>query len=82
MEDQKVTPFFGLSRGVWRGCPLSPLLYVLYAEVVACSIRANPAVDRLSLQGAPVPLPVISQYADDSFVIVTSDATIGATFAT
>lgn len=82
VEDQKVTPFFGLSRGVWQGCPLSPVLYVLYAEVVACSIRANPAIDRLSLPEAPVPLPVISQYANDTFVIVTSDATIGGTFAT
>ena len=74
--------FFGLSRGVWQGCPLSPVLYVLYAEVVACSIRVNPAIDRLSLPEAPVPLPVISQYANDPFVIVTSDATIGGTFAT
>ena len=76
------TPFFGLSRGVRQGCPLSPLLYVLYGEVVAFSICANPAIDRLSIPGAPVPLPVISQYADDTFVIVTSNAAIGATFAT
>ena len=82
MEDQKVAPFFGLSRGVWHGCPLSPVLYVLYAEVVACSIRANPGIDRLSLPEAPVPFTVISQYANDAFVIVTSDATIGGTFAT
>ena len=58
------------------------MLYVLYAEVVACNICANPAIARLSLPEAPVPLPVISQYANDTFVIVTSDATIGGTFAT
>ena len=82
MEDQKVTPFCGLSRGVWHGCPLSLVLYVLYAEVVACSIRANPAIARFSLPEAPVPVPFISQYANDTFVIVTSHATIGGTFAT
>ena len=79
-----ITPFFGLSRSVRQGCPISPLLYVLYAlaEVLACKIRANPAIVGLSLPGAPIPLAVIFQYADDTSVIVTSDAAIGATFAT
>lgn len=79
-----ITPFFGLSRSVREGCPISPLLYVLYAlaEVLACNIRANPAIVGLSLPGAPIPLPVIFQYADDTSVIVTFDAVIRATFAT
>ena len=79
-----ITPFFGLSCSVRQGCPISPLLYLLYAlaEVLACNIRANPAIIGLSLRGAPIPLAVIFQCADDTSVIVTSDAAIGATFAT
>ena len=79
-----ITPFSGLSCGVRQGCPISPLLYVLYAlaEVLACNIRANPAIVGLSLPGAPIPLAVIFQCADDTSVIVTSDVANGATFAT
>lgn len=55
-----ITPFFGLSCSVWQGCPISPLLYVLYAlaEVLACNIRANPAIIGLSLPGAPFLWPL------------------------
>ena len=79
-----ITPFSGLSCGVREGCPISPLQYVLYAlaEVLACNIRANPAIVGLSLPGAPIPLAVIFQCADDTSVIVTSDVANGATFAT
>ena len=77
-----VTPCFRLSRGVRQGCPLSPLLYVLYAEVLACNIRSNPSIIGLCLPGSPTPLPVLSQYANDTSVIVTSNAVIVVAFAT
>ena len=77
-----LSSFFSLSRGVRQGCPLSPLLYVLVAEVLACNIRANPRIVGLSLPGSVSPLPVISQYADDTSLVVTSDVSIKATFDT
>ena len=76
-----LTPFFSLSRGVRQGCPLSPLLYVLVSEVLACSIRADPRIKGLSLPGCPVLSP-ISQYADDTSLILTTDSGILAALET
>ena len=71
-----LSPFFTLSRGVRQGCPLSPLLYVLVVN-----IRRNPRVSGLSLPGFP-PLSPISQYADDTSLVLTSDEYIRACFET
>ena len=55
-----VSSYFSLSRGVRQGCPLSPLLYVMVAEVLACNIRSHPDISGLSLPGSVVPLPPVA----------------------
>ena len=75
-----VSRFFSLSRGVRQGCPLSPLLYVLVAEVLACNIRAHPRIQGLRLPGSLSALSPISQYADDTSLVVCSDDAIRASF--
>ena len=76
-----LSSFFPLSRGVRQGCPLSPLLYVLVSEVLAVNIRCNPRISGLALPGSP-PLSPISQYADDTSLILSTDDAIKATFET
>ena len=39
-----------LEKGVRKGCPFSPLLYVLTSEVLANQIRKNPAIEGFSLE--------------------------------
>ena len=78
--NEHVSSYFSLSRGVRQGCPLSPLLYVMVAEVLACNIRSYPDINGLSLPASVVPLPRLSQCADDTSVVVTSDDAITATF--
>lgn len=69
---------FSISRGVRQGCPLSPLLYVLVAETIASAIRNNPSISGYVLPtGAPLK---VCQYADDTSVLVTSDAGIDSLF--
>ena len=76
-----LSPFFHLSRGVRQGCPLSPLLYVLVSEVLAVNIRCNPRISGLVLPGLS-PLSPISQYADDTSLILSSDDSIKAAIET
>ena len=74
------TPFFSLSRGVRQGCPLSPLLYIITAEVLACNIRACPRIKGLTLPGPTPTTSLINQYADDTTMTVTTDDAIKAIF--
>ena len=75
-----LTETFSLTRGVRQGCPLSPLLYVIVAEVFAISIRQNS-----NIQGIPIPprsTNKISQYADDTTLTVVGDKSIDEVFST
>ena len=71
--------FFSVTRGVRQGCPLSPLLYVVIAETLACAIRANSRIDGFPLPGSR--RVKICQNADDTSIVVTSDCALRAVFA-
>ena len=73
-----LTPFFNLSRGVRQGCPLSPLLYIVCAEVLAANVRKCPRIRGLSLPGDRDCQVKICQYADDTTLCITEDQSFQA----
>ena len=62
-----ISKFFSISRGVRQGCPLSPYLFIICAEILAHSVRKNPNIKCVSWEGRPVN---ILMYADDTTIIL------------
>ena len=70
--------FFFVSRGVRQGCPLSPLLYIIIAETMACAICADPLIDGFVLPGNR--RVKLCQYADDTTIFVMTDGALCRVF--
>ena len=61
-----------LSRGVRQGDSLSPMLYILCVESLACRIRACPQIEGFLLPGAKGLQYKVGLYADDTTSLVKS----------
>ena len=46
-----VSKYFSISRSCRQGCPIAPLLYILQAEPLACTIRGDKDIKGLKLPG-------------------------------
>lgn len=68
---------FLLERGVRQGCPLSPLLYVLYSEIIALLVNTDPEIKGICVNSTEVKL---SQYADDLTAILRGIKSLHALF--
>ena len=69
-----------LHRGVRQGDALSPMLYILCVEVLACKVRDSPDIDGFPLPGAGGIQFKGGQYADDTTAIVKNDRSLVSPF--
>ena len=67
MNNGWASNFFSVHRGVRQGCPLSPYLFILSAEILAKAIRKNEDIKGLLVKDTEIKL---SQYADDTTLIL------------
>ncbi len=58
------TSCFNISRVIKQGCPISPLLFILAAEMLALAMK-NSDIEQLMIFDDSI---VISQLADDSLI--------------
>ena len=59
--------FFHLGRGVRQGCPLSPYLFILCAEILGNAIRNDESVRGIQIKNDNSEVTTkLSQYADDT----------------
>ena len=59
--------YFIPERGVRQGCPLSPYIFILCAEILANKVRENKDIKGITVCGNEIK---ISQYADDTTIIL------------
>ena len=59
-----------IKRGVRQGGSLSPMLYILCVEVLACKVRASCDIEGFLLPGAGGVQFKVGQYADDTTSLV------------
>ena len=59
--------FFLLGRGVRQGCPLSPYLFILCAEILGAAVRRDKLIRGIQILDNECK---ISQYADDTTLIL------------
>ena len=72
-----LTKWFRPSRGVRQGCPLSPYLFILSAEIMANKLRQEPSIKGIKIVGNELKL---SQYADDTNLFCADLASVENSF--
>lgn len=58
---------FNPTRGSRQGCPLSPYVFLICAEILACMLRNSPFINGINIDNR---IFLVSQYADDTLITI------------
>ena len=64
---------FEVRRVICQGCPTSPLLFIMTAEILAIILKTSEDVKQLNVMGCPL---IVSQLADDTTLFLKNAAQI------
>ena len=72
-----ISEFISVTRSIKQGCPLAPLLYILHAEPMACSIRQSPNIVGIKLpENNFYREAKLNQFVDDTQFFVKNESYI------
>ena len=77
-----ISKYFKLSRSARQGCPMAPIIYILQAEPLACSIRANYEIKGIKLPNTASSEVKLNGFADDLQHIHRTEESIKQSFET
>ena len=63
---------FYLQRGVRKGCPLSPYLFILGVDILGLLVRQNQDIKGIMIKNTEIK---INQYVDDTIIYLSADNT-------
>ena len=69
-----LSTWFPCERGVRQGCSTSPYLFIIVAEIMSIKLRSDSDINDCTLFPNNIKIPRIFQYADDTTIIVKSEA--------
>ena len=59
--------FFNISRGIKQGCPLSALIFIIVAEILATKLRSSENIKGITVNNHNIK---ITQLADDTTIFL------------
>ena len=75
MNNGHTSRYFKPSRGIRQGCPVSALLFVLVAEILATHLRTNANISGISISNTEF---IVSQLADDTSLFLNNESSLEA----
>ena len=67
---QGLTDSFPVNRGISQGCPISPILFIMAAELLAILLKTSTDIEGINIFDKKF---IISQFADDTALFLKNE---------